>query len=300
MPGSQKEDPVQAILVWPRRLAPGPEADSRAVSHCSCLCWSWFSRSAVSGSLNPVDCSTPGRELHSLPLLCSPRGESLSPLCVRKEGFSILTYCQQHWVPTAMQSFLYSRRVGDPSRCLVQTSHRNGVSGCGTQAQGPWAPVAVVWGLWCCVCGLWCCGVWALVVVVCGPSHWGIWALPPCDVWDLLGPGIELVSFALQDGFLTTGPSGSEAARLCPTLCEPWTVAPGSSVHGTLQARILEWVAISFSRGSSQPGMEPRSPALWADALLSETPGKPLEHQGSPERMIHYKKTALLNPALHK
>ena len=148
MPGSQKEDPVQAILVWPRRLAPGPEADSRAVSHCSCLCWSWFSRSAVSGSLNPVDCSTPGRELHSLPLLCSPRGESLSPLCVRKEGFSILTYCQQHWVPTAMQSFLYSRRVGDPSRCLVQTSHRNGVSGCGTQAQGPWAPVAVVWGLW--------------------------------------------------------------------------------------------------------------------------------------------------------
>ena len=41
--------------------------------------------------------------------------------------------------------------------------------------------------------------------------------------------------------------------KLCPTLCEPWTVAPGSSVHGTLQARILEWVAISFSRGSSRP-----------------------------------------------
>jgi len=34
----------------------------------------------------------------------------------------------------------------------------------------------------------------------------------------------------------------------------PWTVdPPGSSVHGILQARILEWVAISFSRGSSQP-----------------------------------------------
>ena len=206
-----------------------------------------------------------------------------------------------------------------------------GVVCVGFGGYGVWALVlwcvgfgVVVCGLWCCgvcgfwwlwcvgfggysvwvlvavVCGLWCCGVWALVVVVCGPSHWGTWALPPCDVWDLLGPGIELVSFALQDGFLTTGPSGSEAARLCPTLCEPWTVAPGSSVHGTLQARILEWVAISFSRGSSRPGMEPRSPALWADALLSETPGKPLEHQGSPERMIHYKKTALLNPALHK
>ena len=34
--------------------------------------------------------------------------------------------------------------------------------------------------------------------------------------------------------------------QLCPTLC-----LPGSSVHGILQARILEWVAISFSRGSS-------------------------------------------------
>ena len=34
----------------------------------------------------------------------------------------------------------------------------------------------------------------------------------------------------------------------------PWTIArSGSSVHGILQARILEWVAISFSRGSSQP-----------------------------------------------
>jgi len=36
----------------------------------------------------------------------------------------------------------------------------------------------------------------------------------------------------------------------CPTLVTPWTV---SSIHGILQARILEWVAISFSRGSSQP-----------------------------------------------
>ena len=42
--------------------------------------------------------------------------------------------------------------------------------------------------------------------------------------------------------------------QLCPTLCDPmdWSL-PGSSVQGILQARILEWVAISFSRGSSQP-----------------------------------------------
>ena len=40
----------------------------------------------------------------------------------------------------------------------------------------------------------------------------------------------------------------------CPTLCNPMDCSPpGSSVHGTLQARILEWVAISSSRGFSQP-----------------------------------------------
>ena len=40
-----------------------------------------------------------------------------------------------------------------------------------------------------------------------------------------------------------------------PTLCDPMGCSPpGSSVRGILQARILEWIAISFSRGSSQPG----------------------------------------------
>ena len=44
-------------------------------------------------------------------------------------------------------------------------------------------------------------------------------------------------------------------AQLCPTLCGPVDCSPpGSSVHMLLQARTLEWVAISFSRGSSQSG----------------------------------------------
>ena len=43
-------------------------------------------------------------------------------------------------------------------------------------------------------------------------------------------------------------------AKLCLTLCDPMDcTTPGSSVHGILQARILEWVVIHFSRGSSQP-----------------------------------------------
>ena len=42
--------------------------------------------------------------------------------------------------------------------------------------------------------------------------------------------------------------------QLCPTLCDPMDCSlPGSSVHVILQARILEWVAISYSRGSSGP-----------------------------------------------
>ena len=42
--------------------------------------------------------------------------------------------------------------------------------------------------------------------------------------------------------------------QLGPTLCDPMNYSPpSSSVHGILQARILEWVAMPFSRGSSQP-----------------------------------------------
>ena len=45
----------------------------------------------------------------------------------------------------------------------------------------------------------------------------------------------------------------AQSFQSCPTLCNPMDYSlPGSSVHGILQARILEWVAISFSRGSSQ------------------------------------------------
>ena len=48
--------------------------------------------------------------------------------------------------------------------------------------------------------------------------------------------------------------SESEIAQLCPTLCDPMDCSLlGSSVHRIFQARVLEWVAISVSRGSSRP-----------------------------------------------
>ena len=50
---------------------------------------------------------------------------------------------------------------------------------------------------------------------------------------------------------------------------------PGSSVHGILQARILEWIAIPFSGDLPNSGGKPRSPPLQADSSPSEPPGKP-------------------------
>ena len=52
--------------------------------------------------------------------------------------------------------------------------------------------------------------------------------------------------------YISESESESEVAQLCMTLCDPMDCSlPGSSVHGIFQARILEWVAISFSKRSS-------------------------------------------------
>ena len=66
-------------------------------------------------------------------------------------------------------------------------------------------------------------------------------------------------------------------AQLCLTLCDPmaWS-PPGFSVHGILQARILEWVTIPFSRGSSQPSDQTQVSCIGRQILYC------LSHQGSP------------------
>ena len=64
--------------------------------------------------------------------------------------------------------------------------------------------------------------------------------------------------------------------QLCPILCDPMDYSPpGSSVNGILQARILEWVAIPFSRGSSQSRDQTQVFHFAGDSLPSEPPGKP-------------------------
>ena len=69
---------------------------------------------------------------------------------------------------------------------------------------------------------------------------------------------------------------GSEGlvTQSCPTLCDPMDcIPPCSSVHGILQVRILEWVAIPFSRGSPDPGIESGSSVSQVTSLPSEPPG---------------------------
>ena len=74
-------------------------------------------------------------------------------------------------------------------------------------------------------------------------------------------------------------PTAYACAWSCPTLCNPVDCSPpGSSVHGISQARILEWVAITYSRGSSSPWTESVylvSPALAGIFFTTVPPGKP-------------------------
>ena len=65
--------------------------------------------------------------------------------------------------------------------------------------------------------------------------------------------------------------------QLCLTLCDPMDCSPpGSSCLWNCPGKILEWISVPFSRGSSQPRVESGFPALQADFLPSEQLGKPM------------------------
>ena len=71
---------------------------------------------------------------------------------------------------------------------------------------------------------------------------------PPCVTQQLR------TIYFIHGSVFMTNLSESEVAQLCPTLCDSMDCSlPGSSVHGIFQAIVLEWIAISFSRGSSWP-----------------------------------------------
>ena len=93
------------------------------------------------------------------------------------------------------------------------------------------------------------------------PPHWpshGLfsvcvhsWGLSGCIISSLYK---TIILIGLRPTSMALFYLSAELLQSCLTLCKPMDCSPpGSSVHGILQARILEWVAMSFSRGSSQP-----------------------------------------------
>ena len=99
----------------------------------------------------------------------------------------------------------------------------------------------------------------------------------------------DLTNLTLGHWHLGSSVWKADIAQLCLTLCDPMDCSPpGFSVHGILQARILEWVAIPFSGDLPNPGIKPGSVALQADSLSSEPPANPY--------LISY--TAILLPSI--
>ena len=87
-----------------------------------------------------------------------------------------------------------------------------------------------------------------------------------------------------------------EVIHDCPILCYPMDYSPPvSSVHGILQARILEWVAIPFSRGFPQPRDWTWTTALQSNSLPSEPPGKPKWREGKGRTRVKQKLDRCLN-----
>ena len=73
----------------------------------------------------------------------------------------------------------------------------------------------------------------------------------------------------------------------CPTLSNPVDCSSsGSSVHGILQEKLLEWIAFPFSRDLPNSGIKPGFPALQADSLPSEPPVKPIAIRDWSEKIL--------------
>ena len=98
-------------------------------------------------------------------------------------------------------------------------------------------------------------------------------------------------------------------AQSCLTLCDPVDCSPpGSSVHGILKARILEWVAIPFSRRCSWPRDRTRVSHIGGTFFVTEPPGKPKGHvaslsgieRWSPAWLVGILTTTLMRTAKHR
>ena len=100
--------------------------------------------------------------------------------------------------------------------------------------------------------------------------------------WHLGGMECHCECFCIM--FNWSHPVSCLVTKSCPTPCDSMDYSlPVFAAHGIFQARRLEWIAISYSRGSSQPGIESTSPAWQVDCL-------PLSPLGSPSWRLPYNK----------
>ena len=129
---------------------------------------------------------------------------------------------------------------------------------------------------------------------------WGHLALPDVVRCALLAPPKEAGSPAGRAGRVSASrtspclPEGPQAltrqacdllAKSCQALCDPMDHRlPGSSVHGFSQARILEWVAISFAMGSSRPRGRTCDSCRWSPA--SQADSSPLSQRGTAQMIL--------------
>ena len=124
-----------------------------------------------------------------------------------------------------------------------------------------------------------------MVAVKNGPEGRGGVATPPEGHWRchvvrvilrLNSPRIRQVASSS-----IPGPKKDMLGRFsCVWLCDPMDCSPpGSSVHGILQARTLEWTAMPSSRGSSQPRDQTCISCIAGKFFTNESPGKPRERQ---------------------
>ena len=130
------------------------------------------------------------------------------------------------------------------SICGVQASHHCGFgfSCCGARALGTWVLV-----------------FWLIVSRAQTQQSWRVGLVALRHVYYLPRPWMKPGSPALAGRFFTTEPpekpceSENVSHSVVSYSATPWTCSPpGSSVHGILQGRTLEWIALPFSRGSSQ------------------------------------------------
>ena len=88
--------------------------------------------------------------------------------------------------------------------------------------------------------------------------------------------GIKIARRNIKNLSYADAAAAAKSLQLCPILCDPMDCSPpGSSVHGILQARILEWVSMPSFRGYSQPGIEfmsLTSPALAGGFFTTRQP----------------------------